>query len=194
MPDSTLAQIIKQAARQEGWHITNSGEAILALELRRLGYNPDRVESQFSLGKYRLDFALVEERINIEADGWVHTTKDVRKRDRARDRQLRQWGWTTIRISLEDDLREQLRRRLPAPGMLADYASALQRILCEVELALSFMSRRSGREPAECMEAIRRAVQVTCQNVARSRGTQPTAPARRSQPSPGSCRSGSSAP
>lgn len=79
----SLAEKDYRAAANEGWHVTNGGEAGVALALRKLGYGPRDVETQFNLGPYKLDFAIVRQRIDIEADGWVHTTRDVRKRSPA---------------------------------------------------------------------------------------------------------------
>jgi very-short-patch-repair endonuclease len=159
--NSTIAAITKQVAQEAGWRVTNAGEADLALALRNLGYSPRNIETQFNLGPFKLDFAIVAARIDIEADGWVHTTSDVRKRDRLRDRQIREWGWTVIRIDLSKDLREQL-KAVPTPGELDLYTSAWGRIRCAVELATFWIGRRRNLPPAESLECVRRAISATC--------------------------------
>ena len=102
-----------QSARAQGGTVTNTGEAEVARALRALGYTPATVECQFRRGPFRLDFALPAQQIAIEADGWVHTAKTVRARDRQRDKTLREWGWTVIRVRTDKDVDAQLSRHLP---------------------------------------------------------------------------------
>jgi very-short-patch-repair endonuclease len=96
-----LKDEVLEMAREHGWKVTNVGEARIALALMQLGWHASQVKTQFKLGPFRLDFALVRERMDIEADGWVHKTHDQKKRDKERDRQLEEWGWQTIRIDHE---------------------------------------------------------------------------------------------
>ena len=113
MITTALRQSAQSAAEGLGWRRGNHSENRLALLLSRMGYGPTAVEQQFRLGQYRLDFALVERRLAIEADGWIH--KATRKQDRERDKQLKAWGWDTLRLDLEQDddlLYEQLSRGL----------------------------------------------------------------------------------
>jgi very-short-patch-repair endonuclease len=101
------------AARSQGWEIGNGGEAKLALALHALDYTPANVATQFAIGPYRIDFAFPFERVAVEADGWVHTAANVRRRDKERDRQLTEWGWVTIRVDVQADIdREALKRAL----------------------------------------------------------------------------------
>ena len=79
----------------------------MARALGALGFTPASVECQFHLGRYRLDFALPAQQIDIEADGWVHTSKPVRARDRQRDRTIREWGWTVIRVNTHQNIDAQ---------------------------------------------------------------------------------------
>ena len=76
----------------------NEGEARVTRALYSLGVKPSEVEQQFRLGPYRIDFAFVPARVALESDGWVHTTTEVRRRDRKRDKALRCWGWITVRV------------------------------------------------------------------------------------------------
>jgi hypothetical protein len=66
------------------------------------------VSEQFKVGLYRLDFAIPEDHIDIEIDGWVHTAANVRRADRVRDRALMNWGWTVVRISTEASEEESM--------------------------------------------------------------------------------------
>ncbi|UTT86839.1 endonuclease domain-containing protein [Vibrio pelagius] len=55
---------------------------------------------QYRVGKYRLDFALVEQRIAIELDGHeYHKTKYQRTHDAKRDRWLYGQGWSVLRFT-----------------------------------------------------------------------------------------------
>lgn len=156
LPSShTLSKITVQAARKQGWDVRNTGEAVLALELGHLGYTPADIETQFRLGSYRLDFAIPTEQIDIEADGWVHTAKDVRARDRARDRQLRAWGWIVIRIDNDGDIQAQLRRHVPSRKDIADYGKTLRQIHAIFEAYLSRAQRRGQADPKKHLEQMR---------------------------------------
>lgn len=51
-------------------------------------------------GKYRLDFAIPEQRVAIELDGYeYHSSKDAFVNDRARQRALEAAGWRVIRFA-----------------------------------------------------------------------------------------------
>lgn len=56
-------------------------------------------------GKYRLDFALPDERIAVEIDGFAyHGGQDAFMRDRARQRELEGHGWRFIRFAAKEVL------------------------------------------------------------------------------------------
>ncbi len=99
-----MGQYTIAAARALGWDELNHGEAKVAMALSKLGWPPSRVRTQFPLGPYRLDFALPMERVDIEADGWVHTSAVVANRDRKRDADLAAWGWQVVRIDTQGDV------------------------------------------------------------------------------------------
>lgn len=148
-------------AQRNGWDVKNYGEAKVALELRRLGYRPDDVATQFRLGPYKLDFALVAERIDIEADGWVHTARDVRRRDAVRDRRLREWGWTVIRIDVDDDLAEQIARRVPSRVHLPEFDATMRQVWAIFSVAVDRLTRRSAiTDPAVRVMRIRDALKT----------------------------------
>jgi very-short-patch-repair endonuclease len=150
-----LDQIAKSDAEREGWKITNAGEANVALALRKLGYKPSDIATQFNLGPYKLDFALVAERIDIEADGWVHTARDVRRRDAARDRQLRQWGWTVVRIDLGEDIGAQLKRKVPDQTLREEWAATMGQLWAVFGVALDRLARRGIDDPADRLNLVR---------------------------------------
>lgn len=118
------------------------------------------METQFPLGPYRLDFALPIERIDIEADGWVHTSRDVRARDRVRDRQLKAWGWKVVRIDVSDgeDIRERVRCRIPSRDHIREYGETLLQIEAAFELQLSRLLRRGVTDPVRQLELMRDAL------------------------------------
>lgn len=167
MTHPAVADAFLQASRTAGWNVPNAGEARVALALGRLGYQAREVETQFSLGPYKLDFALVAQRLDIEADGWVHTAADVRRRDRIRDRRLRQWGWHVARIDLAGDVDAQVRALVPEGRRAERYAQALDRITAASDLALWRMSRQSAASAADSADLLSAAIRATCDRVSR---------------------------
>jgi very-short-patch-repair endonuclease len=103
MSQAAMGQIAQEAARRLGWNVAVAGEARLAIALSHAGVERDGWELQFRLGPYRLDFAHPLYRIDVEADGWVHTARVVRRRDRERDRQLAAWGWNVVRVDTDSE-------------------------------------------------------------------------------------------
>jgi very-short-patch-repair endonuclease len=166
-------EIMIQGARDRGWNVTNTGEAEVARALRALGYAPESVECQFRLGPYRLDFALPAQRIDIEADGWVHTSKPVRARDRERDRTLREWGWTVIRVHTDQDVDAQLRRHLPDATRIDGYGQTLRQITALVELQISRLHRYGmAASPADQLEWFREALRDAAETTRRQHARQ----------------------
>jgi hypothetical protein len=151
-----LGRIVLAAARDAGWDPATTGEAEVAHELGLLGYTPRDIETQFRLGPYRLDFAVPAARLDIEADGWVHTTEKVRKHDRQRDRQLREWGWTVVRIDVESpDVRGQVRRHVPDRTRIEDYGDTLRSADFIFRAFLDRLQRRGVTDPRTQLERLR---------------------------------------
>lgn len=98
-----LDQIILYEAARLGWDVKVVGEARLAVAMSHAGVSSSAWETQFQLGPYRLDFAHPLYRIDVEADGWVHTAARVKRRDTVRDRQLQAWGWRIIRVDSDNE-------------------------------------------------------------------------------------------
>ncbi|MBX7434575.1 DUF559 domain-containing protein [Mycobacterium sp. Y57] len=67
-------------------------------------------QTQYRVGKYRLDYAWPTVRIALEADGPHHWRPDVAVKDVARDAWLRSQGWLVFRVDDSDTLDEQLCR------------------------------------------------------------------------------------
>jgi very-short-patch-repair endonuclease len=99
-----IVRASKFTAESLGWSVTFASEAKLALVLSSMGFNPKDVQTQFAVGKYRVDFAFPEELVALEADGWVHTTAVVIARDAARDADLRRLGWEVVRVDTQGDI------------------------------------------------------------------------------------------
>ena len=60
-----------------------------------------------------LDFALLEQKIAIEVDGFKwHSSEKAMKRDRFKDYMLRREGWEVVRIKEEEINRNVLLKRL----------------------------------------------------------------------------------
>lgn len=55
-------------------------------------------QTQYRVGKYRLDFAWPDLLIALEADGPFHRNPDVAARDAVRDSYLRSLGWLVFRV------------------------------------------------------------------------------------------------
>jgi hypothetical protein len=55
---------------------------------------------QYPIGRYRVDFAIPDEKIAIEIDGReFHSTADQLTKDARRQREIQSLGWTVIRFS-----------------------------------------------------------------------------------------------
>jgi len=64
-----------------------------------------RIEKQYHLLRYRLDFAFADIKLDVEIDGMQHYTKrKVIQRDRTRETALTTHGWTIYRIASKDFL------------------------------------------------------------------------------------------
>jgi very-short-patch-repair endonuclease len=61
---------------------------------------------QFAVAGYVADFACLDRRLLIEIDGIVHNMGDRPERDQKRDETLIALGWTMLRISAADVLRD----------------------------------------------------------------------------------------
>ena len=80
---------------------------------------------QHYVGADRLDFAYPEWRVNIECDGWAfHSTQSDRSRDISRDARLMARGWTVIRFSWYQIIKQPLVVASTIGGALAHRTAA----------------------------------------------------------------------
>jgi len=66
-------------------------------------YTIERGGGQFP---YRIDFALPTVRLAVEIDGESHRSQERRERDRRKDEYLGQRGWTVLRFTNREVLRD----------------------------------------------------------------------------------------
>ena len=152
-------ELMLEAAREQGWNVGNPGEAEVAHQLGLLGYTPRDVETQFKLGPYRLDFAIPGARIDIEADGWVHGTRQVRRRDSQRGRRVKGWGWVVVRVDTErGDIAGQLRRHIPDRSRIEGYGETLRHVDLIFKAYLDRLQTDGITEPEAQLEQMRDAL------------------------------------
>lgn len=101
----TAAQLTRQVIVAGGWTPGTSLEDRVTWWLWQLGVEPTDVSQQYRVGKYHLDYAWVDLRIALEADGLHHRSADGALRDTMRDIWLRSQGWLVFRVddSIVDD-------------------------------------------------------------------------------------------
>jgi very-short-patch-repair endonuclease len=75
-----------------------------------LGLHPTNLDGlvpQYSVGRYRLDFAVPDLDVGIEIDGFAyHATPSAFEKDRKRQRELEHAGWRIVRFSAREVLRD----------------------------------------------------------------------------------------
>jgi very-short-patch-repair endonuclease len=82
-------------------HYKNDSKLVtdFAVFLSRLGFQREHVIQWHPNGSfYRLDFAHLIWKVNIELDGPIHQNAKNQKMDSLRDTRLRQCGWRVIRV------------------------------------------------------------------------------------------------
>lgn len=57
-----------------------------------------KYEKEYKVGKYFLDFAFVDKKIDLEIDGRQHEQPSVKRKDEARDCYLEALGWKIVRV------------------------------------------------------------------------------------------------
>lgn len=106
-----MKQAAEDAVLHFGWRAGTDLENSVALALTHC--RALRAQQQYSVGRYRVDFAWPERKIALEADGWYHRSPEGAEKDRRRDSWLRSQGWVIFRVDDEHGeylLIEQVRR------------------------------------------------------------------------------------
>lgn len=108
---NAISQATRDIVIERGWEPGTELENRVALHLSRLGCKPEAWAQQHRVGRYRLDFAAPDFKLDLEADGRHHFNPEGALRDALRDSWLRNQGWTVIRVddrSSDGALRDQL--------------------------------------------------------------------------------------
>ena len=97
----------------------NTPEQVAWRTLRRLRAEGYPVRRQHPVGRFVVDFAVVNARLVIEIDGGVHGLAQVAARDAEREEALDAMGWSVLRVPaaeafaadhLIERVREEIRR------------------------------------------------------------------------------------
>ena len=78
--------------------------------------------SEYPMGIYQFDFAIIAKRIDIEIDGSTHNSDNVVEIDKRRDEWSKERGWRVIRLTASD--------------VIKDVNSCLNKVLAELSLPL----------------------------------------------------------
>lgn len=109
---------VSEKMKEKPGMFDSSYEVLSAIELVR---NRVRIKAQFPVGRYRVDLALTEENIFLEIDGYTHTTRP--KKDKDRDIKIRSLAgseWEIIRIPT-GYLEKNIKQLLPAIREIRDF-------------------------------------------------------------------------
>ena len=92
-----LLQSSRKFARAQRRSMTKA-EAMLWNVLRDLRLDGHKFRGQVPIGPYFADFACLDRKLVVEADGPSHQSEDAIARDRARDRGFEREGYCTLRF------------------------------------------------------------------------------------------------
>lgn len=115
IPDYQLRHVRELRQRQ------TESEAVMWECLRDKRLSGAKFRRQRPLGRYIADFCCDSARLVIEIDGGIHSAADQQEYDKIRNDVLNAWGYTLIRIGVEEvtsDLPEVIARitaALPQP-------------------------------------------------------------------------------
>lgn len=88
----------------------NSPTKIEVLIMSELDKRRIKYAKEFSISRWTIDIAFPEYRIAVEADGsYWHGLKNVKEKDRRKDKDLKQRGWTILHFR-EDEINKNVSR------------------------------------------------------------------------------------
>lgn len=79
-----------------------NAESLLWSRLRGKKTGLPRIRRQHPIGPYIVDFAVLSQKIIIEADGWTHETDEGLAKDKIRTAYLEKSGWRILRYDNND--------------------------------------------------------------------------------------------
>lgn len=112
------SEAISEKTKEKSNMFGSSHEILATMELIR---NRIRVKTQYSIGRYRVDLALMDENIFLEIDGNTHSGR--LKKDKDRDTKIRSLAgpeWEIVRIPT-GYLEKNIKKLLPAIREIRDF-------------------------------------------------------------------------
>ena len=79
-------------------------EKVLWSSLRNRKFKKLKFRRQHPIDRYIVDFVCLEEKLVVEADGYIHKTPDQMEHDLKRTRELESYGLNVIRLTNEEVL------------------------------------------------------------------------------------------
>lgn len=79
-----------------------NAESLLWSRLRGRNTGLPKIRRQHPIGPYVVDFAVISQKIIIEADGWTHETDAGLAKDKIRTVYLEKLGWRLLRYDNDD--------------------------------------------------------------------------------------------
>lgn len=93
---AVIRQHMQRVLTEAGLRLGTDLEDRVAYRFFRAGHTD--FDQEYSVGKYRLDFAWPKHKVAVEADGWHHRSPEGAAKDAERDSWLRSEGWVILRI------------------------------------------------------------------------------------------------
>lgn len=118
---ATVDRFFEEKITDMGFNLGTGLENRVAYRLGRYGLRPPLLRQQYQISTYRLDFAIPQLRVAIEADGWHHQSPHGAEQDARRDSQLRSLDWITFRVDDISDIAMQVSRVAQIVNLLCDH-------------------------------------------------------------------------
>ena len=95
-----------KAIRQDLRNNATFEETLLWQQLKGSKLNNKKFRRQHSIGNYIVDFYCPENKLVIELDGGIHSTKEAKEKDQHRDENLINFGLKVLRIENEEVIKD----------------------------------------------------------------------------------------